>query len=184
MKGIAGSVVGMILLMGGLSETASAALEQPALGEASSPDLVQAQAKRERPRANQERPRMQRRQMAQGMVGFSHLVVQHADELQLTDEQLGQTLRLQRQHQEERAAIRSRLRSAMMATGRMLLDPSVDKETVDEHVDAHAEAFQEWADNMWSERREVTEILTPEQQEALAEQLPEMVPPVPADHPD
>ena len=174
------AMMGAVSMSWGVVHATPAAADMGMSTPVAAIQLVQAREGRDQqPRGRQ---RHQQR-MPQGMVGYSHIVVQQADELGLTDEQLGSVMRLQRQHQEERAGIRSRLRAAMTATSRTLLDPTVDKEGVDAHVEAHAEAFQEWADNMWTERGRVLEILTDEQRETLEEQLAEVTPEVPEGHP-
>ena len=102
-------------------------------------------------------------------VGFGHAVIQHAEELGLSDEQLGRVTRIQRETQGERTEAMRNLMRNMHVLHRALIDPGATEDDIRRLTAEHDQAKQAWVRTMLDERNAVMEELTSGQRSKLRE---------------
>ncbi len=127
--------------------------------------------KRTRMRGQMRGAQMRGAMMRGGMSSFSHPVLANAEELELTDEQLGRIMRLQQDYRAQRQEMRRSMMTSMHGMSAIIMDPAADRDAVTEQVEAHNEAYQQWARSLWEEREAVMQALNDQQREKLQQEM-------------
>lgn len=99
---------------------------------------------------------------------YGDVILSHADELRLTDEQLGKIVRLHRAHQQKVRELITRLRSARHSAYTLFMNPASSEAAIRQAALAHTAAFDELVETALKTRREVNSVLTPEQLSKMA----------------
>lgn len=106
--------------------------------------------------------------MGKGMGGgIIHLLMMNADELKLTDEQVGKLHRMAWKNMEARKGVRAKLRESKIAVHRAMMDPAADDAAVRAAAKAHTDAFNAKIDAALKERAAALAVLTDAQKKAV-----------------
>ncbi|SDY85150.1 Spy/CpxP family protein refolding chaperone [Nitrosomonas sp. Nm33] len=98
---------------------------------------------------------------------YPHMIVSHADALQLSDEQLGKIVRLHMQGTIEHKKIKEKIYKNYLAFQKAKMQPGTEDETLRKLGKEYADAFSEMVEYHIKERKAVHNILTPEQMNKL-----------------
>lgn len=101
------------------------------------------------------------------MMSYPHAVLAHAEELKLSDEQMGKIVRIELRHDSEHKKIMEHMRKSMHQVHKSLMDPAADPAGIREASKEHSRVHQDIVEDRIKERDEVHAILTPEQREQL-----------------
>lgn len=99
--------------------------------------------------------------------GYTHLVLSEADELKLTDEQLGKIMRVRLQHKKTYREIMKKMHESMSEEYKDFLNPSTEDAVIRKVAKERAAAFDQLVEEALKERDEVNAVLTPEQKKQL-----------------
>lgn len=99
---------------------------------------------------------------------YGDVILGHADDLRLSDEQLGKIIRLHHAHQKKVRELIVRLRSARHSAYTLFMDPASSEAAIRQAAQAHTAAFDELVETALKTRREVNSVLTPEQLSKMA----------------
>jgi Spy/CpxP family protein refolding chaperone len=100
-------------------------------------------------------------------AGYTSMVLSRAEELKLSDEQLGKTLRVQQQHRTAYKAIMGKLHKSMQEGYKEYMDPNADEAAIRKAAQEHAAVFNKLVEEGLKEREEVNAVLTPAQKAQL-----------------
>lgn len=106
--------------------------------------------------------------MGKGMGGgIIHMLMMNADELKLTDEQVGKLHRMMWKNMEAGKGVRTKLRESKMAVHKAMTDPAADDAAVRAAAKAHTDAFNAKIDAALKERAAALAVLTDAQRKAV-----------------
>lgn len=105
--------------------------------------------------------------MRRGGYSYAYMITTHADELELSDAQLGRIFRLNLKHSQEHKQYRKRIRKSMMHFHHESMKPSTDDATLRKLGNDHIEAFKAMLEQHIRNRNVVHAILTTEQRDQL-----------------
>ncbi|WNV04661.1 Spy/CpxP family protein refolding chaperone [Candidatus Methylospira mobilis] len=111
---------------------------------------------------------MMSREQADGdHKGYAEMVLQHIQELKLTDEQIGKITRIHQESQQKVAGIVSRVKESMKAAHNLFLNPAADEAAIRKAAQEHSTAFNELVETTLKARNAINAVLTPEQLQKL-----------------
>lgn len=99
--------------------------------------------------------------------GYAQVVLQHTNELKLSDEQIGKITRLHQETQQKVEEINKKLHETMRKTHETFLNPVSDEEAIRKLAKEHAAAFDELVETTLKARNAINAALTPEQLQIL-----------------
>ncbi len=102
-----------------------------------------------------------------GGRSYAHMIATHADELELSDAQLGRIVRLHMKHAQEHKQFKKKIRKSMMHFHHASMKPGTDDATLRKLGNDHVEAFKAMLEQHIRSRNVVHAILTAEQREQL-----------------
>ena len=102
-----------------------------------------------------------------GGYSYAHMVATHADELELSDAQLGRIVRLHMKHAQEHKQFKRRIRKSMMQLHHESMKPSTDDATLRKLGNDHIEAFKAMLEQQIRDRNVVHAILSSDQRNQL-----------------
>lgn len=102
-----------------------------------------------------------------GHKGYAEIVLQHIDELKLTDEQIGKITRIHQQNQQKITDIVKRAKESMTAAHSAFLNPAADEASIRKAAQEHTAAFNELVETALKSRNAINALLTPEQLQKL-----------------
>ena len=102
-----------------------------------------------------------------GGHSYAHMIATHADELDLSDAQLGRIVRLHMKHAQEHKKFKKKIRKSMMYFHHASMKPGTDDTTLRKLGNDHVEAFKAMLEQHIRSRNVVHAILTAEQREQL-----------------
>lgn len=102
-----------------------------------------------------------------GGYSYAHIIATHADELNLSDAQLGRIVRLHMQHAQEHKQFKKEIRKSMMHFHHASMKPGTDDATLRKLGNDHVEAFKAMLEQHIRGRNVVHAILSAEQREQL-----------------
>lgn len=109
--------------------------------------------------------------MMSGMHGhrmsYAHAVLAHAEDLKLSDEQMGKIVRIELRHRKEHQAIMERMHKSMHEAPRSLMDPAADLAGIRKASKDHSQAHEDMVEDKIKAREEIHAVLTPEQLDRL-----------------
>ncbi|MEY2680781.1 MAG: hypothetical protein RL661_1012 [Pseudomonadota bacterium] len=94
---------------------------------------------------------------------YGDVILRHADELQLTDEQMGKIYRIHQANQHRIRGISQKVNDATAWAHEIFLDPSKDEAAIRQAAKAHSAAFDELLDTALKTRKEINAILNTDQ---------------------
>jgi Spy/CpxP family protein refolding chaperone len=98
---------------------------------------------------------------------YAHMISSHAEELELSDAQLGRIVRLHRKHSQEHKEFMKKNRKSMMQFHHESMKPSVDDATLRKLGNHHIETFKAMLEQHIRDRNVVHAILSSDQREQL-----------------
>jgi len=98
---------------------------------------------------------------------YANLIATHADELNLSDAQLGKFIRLHQKHSQEHKQLKKKMHQSMKSLHHAGMKPSTDDATLRKLGNEHVEAFNATLEQHIRSRNVVNAILTAEQREKL-----------------
>jgi protein CpxP len=98
---------------------------------------------------------------------YANLIATHADELNLSDAQLGKFIRLHQKHSQEHKQLKKKMHQGMKSLHHAGMKPSTDDATLRKLGNEHVEAFNATLEQHIRSRNVVNAILTAEQREQL-----------------
>ncbi len=98
---------------------------------------------------------------------YAHMIIFHANELKLTNEQLGRLVRLHLKHEAEHNKIKDKLKESMHAFKKAKMDPSSTDEQLLSLGKDHANAFNAMVEHHIQERRAIHNVLSADQKSQL-----------------
>ena len=102
-----------------------------------------------------------------GGQSYAHMIATHADELELSDAQLGRIVRLHMKHAQEHTQFKKKIRKSMMHFHHASMKAGTDDATLRKLGNDHVEAFKAMLEEHIRSRNVVHAILTAEQREQL-----------------
>ncbi|ADJ28807.1 Spy/CpxP family protein refolding chaperone [Nitrosococcus watsonii] len=99
--------------------------------------------------------------------GYAHGVLFKAEELNLSDEQLGTIMRSHLEHQKAQKALMKKMHHSMVEAHKGLMNPATEEDAIRAAAKKHNEIFNKLVDNALEERSEVNNVLTEEQKNKL-----------------
>jgi len=105
--------------------------------------------------------------MKHGGYSYAHMITTHADELDLSDAQLGRIVRLHMIHAQEHKQFKQKIRKSMMHFHHASMKPGTDDAALRKLGNDHVEAFKAMVEQHIRSRNVVHAILTAEQREQL-----------------
>jgi Spy/CpxP family protein refolding chaperone len=110
---------------------------------------------------------MMREQAEGDHKGYAEIIIQHLDELKLTDEQIGKITRIHQENQKKVADIGKRVKESMKAAHNAFLNPATDEAAIHRAAQEHAAAFNELVETALKSRNAINAVLTQEQLQKL-----------------
>ena len=98
---------------------------------------------------------------------YAHMIIFHADELKLTNDQLGRLVRLHLKHEKEHKKIKEKLKESMHDFMKAKMDPSSTDEQLLSLGKDHANAFNAMVEHHILERRAIHSVLSADQRSQL-----------------
>lgn len=98
---------------------------------------------------------------------YAHMIIFHADELKLTNDQLGRLVRLHLKHEKEHKKIKEKLKESMHDFMKAKMDPSSTDEQLLSVGKDHANAFNAMVEHHIQERRAIHSVLSADQKSQL-----------------
>ena len=102
-----------------------------------------------------------------GGHSYAHMIATHADELNLSDAQLGRFVRLHQKNSQEHKQSKKKIHQGMKNLHHAGMKPSTDDATLRKLGNEHVEAFNAMLEQHIKNRNVVNAILTAEQREQL-----------------
>lgn len=94
---------------------------------------------------------------------YGDVILRHADELRLTDEQIGKIYRIHQANQHRIGGISRKVNDATAWAHEIFLDPSKDEAAIRQAAKAHSAAFEELLDTALKTRKDINAVLNPDQ---------------------
>lgn len=98
---------------------------------------------------------------------YAHMIIFHAEELKLTNEQLGKLVRLHLKYEKEHKKIKEKLRDSMHAFRKAQMDPNSTDEQLLSLGKDHANAFNAMVEHHIQERQAIHSVLLADQRSRL-----------------
>lgn len=98
---------------------------------------------------------------------YAHMIASHADELQLSDEQLGKIVRLHMQGTKEHKKIKEKMHKSHKSFLKAAMQPGTDDARLRELGKVHTDTFTEMVEYHIKERKAIHDLLTPDQMNKL-----------------
>ncbi len=108
-----------------------------------------------------------RGRMRHGGRSYAHMIATHADELELSDAQLGRIVRLHLKHAQEHKQFKKRIRKSMMQLHHESMKPSTDEATLRKLGNDYVEVFKAMLEQHIRNRNVVHAILSADQRDQL-----------------
>ncbi|TFH12771.1 MAG: hypothetical protein E4H07_00620 [Nitrosomonadales bacterium] len=105
--------------------------------------------------------------MRHGGYSYAHMIATHADELELSDAQLGRIVRLHMKHTQEHKQFKKNIHKSMMNFHHESMKPNTDDAILRKLGNDHVEAFKAMVEQHIRSRNVVHAILSAEQRERL-----------------
>ena len=102
-----------------------------------------------------------------GGHSYANMIATHADELNLSDAQLGRFIRLHQKNSQEHKKLKKKIHQSMKSLHHAGMKPSTDDATLRKLGNEHVEAFNAMLEQHIKNRNVVNAILTAEQREQL-----------------
>jgi Spy/CpxP family protein refolding chaperone len=102
-----------------------------------------------------------------GGHSYANMIATHADELNLSDAQLGRFIRLHQKNSQEHKQFKKKIHQGMKSLHHAGMKPSTDDATLRKLGNEHVEAFNAMLEQHIKNRNVVNAILTAEQREQL-----------------
>ena len=99
--------------------------------------------------------------------GYAEVVLQHMDDLKLSDEQIGKITRIHQSNQKAVEELGKKVRESMKSAHELFLSPSSDEATIRKAAKEHTAAFDELVETALKSRNAINALLTPEQLQKL-----------------
>lgn len=99
--------------------------------------------------------------------GYAHTVLSKAEELNLSDNQLGTIMRSHLDHQKVQKALMKKMHHSMAEAYKGLMNPATEEDALRAVAKKHNEIFNKLVENALEERSEVNNVLTEEQKNKL-----------------
>ncbi len=99
--------------------------------------------------------------------GYADVVLKFADELKLSDEQVGKISRIHMANQKKMMELGPKLHETLKAAHEVYLNPASDEAAIRKAAKAHNAVFDELVETALKTRSEINAILTPEQLKQL-----------------
>jgi len=111
---------------------------------------------------------------------YADVVLKFADELKLSDEQIGKITRVNQANQQQMDELGPKMHETIRATHETFLDPASDEASIRKVAKAHTDAFEQLLELNLKARKEINAVLTAEQLKLLqGKKLPPAPPPPP-----
>lgn len=94
---------------------------------------------------------------------YGDVIFRHADELRLTDEQIGKIYRIHQANQQRIGGISRKVNDATAWAHEIFLDPSKDEAAIRQAAKAHSAAFEELLETALKTRKDINAVLNPDQ---------------------
>ena len=94
---------------------------------------------------------------------YGDVIFRHADELRLTDEQIGKIYRIHQANQHRIGGISRKVNDATAWAHEIFLDPSKDEAAIRQAAKAHSAAFEELLETALKTRKDINAVLNPDQ---------------------
>jgi Spy/CpxP family protein refolding chaperone len=94
---------------------------------------------------------------------YGDVILRHADELRLTDEQMGKIYRIHQANQHRIKGISQKVNDATAWAHEIFLDPSKDEAAIRQAAKAHSAAFDELLDTALRTRKDINAVLNTDQ---------------------
>lgn len=98
---------------------------------------------------------------------YAHMIASHADELKLSDAQLGKIVRLHFKHAQEHEQFKKKIHKSMMKFHQESMKPGTDDATLRKLGKEHTEAFNAMIEQHIKDRNAVNAILSADQRNQL-----------------
>ncbi len=108
-----------------------------------------------------------RGKMKHGGRSYAHMIATHADELELSDAQLGRIVRLHLKHAQEHKQFEKRIRKSMRQLHHESMKPSTDDATLRKLGNDYVEEFKTMLEQHIRDRNVVNAILSADQRDQL-----------------
>ena len=102
-----------------------------------------------------------------GGRSYAHMIAMHAEELELSDAQLGRIVRLHMKHAQEHKQFKKKIRGSMMHFHHASMKPGTDDATLRKLGNDHVDAFKAMLEQHIRSRNVVHAILTAKQRDQL-----------------
>lgn len=106
---------------------------------------------------------MMREHGKMGHKSYADVVLQQANELKLSDEQIGKITRIQQAAQQKIDALGPKLHETIKATHEVFLNPAADEAAIRAAAKEHTTAFEQLLETGLKTRNEINAVLSPEQ---------------------
>jgi len=99
--------------------------------------------------------------------GYADIVLQFANDLKLSDEQIGKITRIHQAAQKSMEELGPKMHDSVKATHEVLLNPASDEAAIRKTAKEHTNLFNEVVETALKSRNEVNAVLTPDQLKQL-----------------
>ena len=121
-----------------------------------------------------EEKKMKQKGMKQKVKSYSEVILEQAETLELTDQQLGKILRIQMTNKKTRKELLAKPHKSMKKALKELRNPAADEASIRKAARAHTDDFDTLAEAELKVRKNINDTLTPKQREKLKSmQLPD-----------
>ncbi len=130
--------------------------------------MEERQQKREAKREEkQEKKEMKQKGMKQKVKSYSEVLLEQAETLELTDQQLGKILRIQMTNKKTRKELIAKPHKSMKKALKELRNPAANEASIRKAEKAHTDDFDALVDAELKVRKNINNVLTPKQREKL-----------------
>ena len=99
--------------------------------------------------------------------GYADVVLKYADELKLSDEQIGKITRIHQANQKKFEELGPKLHETLKAAHETFLNPASDEAAIRKAAKEHSVVFDELVETGLKSRKEINAVLTPDQLKQL-----------------
>lgn len=122
----------------------------------------------------EEKKEKMKMKMKQKVKSYSEVILEQAETLKLTDQQLGKILRIQMTNKKARKELLAKPHKSMKKALKELRNPAADDASIRKAARAHTDDFDALAEAELKVRKNINNALTPEQRKKLKSmQLPD-----------
>ncbi len=98
---------------------------------------------------------------------YADIVLQFADDLKLSDEQIGKITRIHQAAQKNMEELGPKMHESLKATHEVFLNPASDEAAIRKTAKEHTSLFNELVETAMKSRNEINAVLTPDQLKQL-----------------